>query len=58
MLEEVANAAASIPKAMITTYIVNTILFFPALLTVCYYVLDLEAALDDLTIYPAIYVLR
>ena len=58
MSEEVKDAASSIPKAMITIYIVNFVLIFPAILTVCYHVPDLQAALNDPTTYPAIYVLR
>lgn len=58
MSEEVKEAASSIPKAMIAIYIVNFVLTFPAVVTVCYHVPDLQAALNDPTTYPAIYVLR
>ena len=43
---------------MITIYIVNFALIFPAVLTICYHIPDLQAALNDPTTYPAIYVLR
>jgi choline transport protein len=43
---------------MITIYIVNFCLIFPAVLTVIYHCPDLPAALADSTTYPAIYVLR
>ena len=58
MSEEVKNAAKAIPKTMITIYVFNFVLLFPALLTVCYHIPDLDAALNDPTTYPAIYVLR
>ena len=58
MAEEVANAARSIPKAMMTVYVVNFALILPAILTVCYHIPDLQAAPHDPTTYPAIYVLR
>ncbi|TKA68966.1 hypothetical protein B0A55_06609 [Friedmanniomyces simplex] len=58
MSEEVRNASASIPKAMLYIYICNFVLMFPAFLTVCYHVPDIDAALSDSTTYPAIYVLR
>ena len=58
MSEEVKDAASSIPKAMVTIYVVNFVLIFSAILTVCYHVPDLQAALNDPTTYPAIYVLR
>nr|OQO17064.1 hypothetical protein B0A51_15996 [Rachicladosporium sp. CCFEE 5018] len=58
MSEEVKDASRAIPKAMITIYLVNFCLIFPAVLTVIYHCPDLEAALGDSTTYPAIYVLR
>jgi amino acid permease len=58
MSEEVRNASASIPKAMLAIYICNFILMFPAFLTVCYHVPNIDDALSDSTTYPAIYVLR
>ena len=58
MAEEVKDAAKTIPRTMMAVYILNTLLLFPALLTVVYHTPDLPAALADPTTYPAIYVLR
>jgi choline transport protein len=58
MAEEVKNAAKSVPKAMISIYIVNFCLIFPAILTVCYHIPVVADALADPTLYPTIYVLR
>jgi len=58
MSEEVRDASASIPKAMLAIYICNFVLIFPAFLTVCYHVPSIDDALNDSTTYPAIYVLR
>lgn len=58
MSEEVKDASYSIPRAMITVYIVNFLLIFPALITVCYHIPSVQTALNDPTTYPAIYVLR
>ncbi len=58
MSEEVKNAARSVPKAMMSIYLVNFCLIFPAILTVCYHIPDVSVALMDPTLYPTIYVLR
>lgn len=58
MAEEVKDAAKAIPRTMMTVYVLNTLLLFPAILTICYHIPDLDAALDDSTTYPAIYVMR
>src|SRR5215471_9530200 len=58
MSEEVKDASKSVPKAMITVYIANFLLIFPAILTVCYHITSLEDALGDPTTYPTIHVLR
>lgn len=58
MSEEVKDAASAVPRAMMAVYIINMCLIFPVVLTVCYHVPDLTAALADTTTYPAIYVLR
>lgn len=58
MSEEVQHASSSVPKAMLAIYICNFLLMFPAFLTVCYHVPDLDAALADSTGYPSIYVLK
>lgn len=58
MSEEVKDAAYSVPRAMLAIYVVNFLLIFPAILTVCYHIPSIEDALADSTTYPAIYVLR
>ena len=58
MSEEVRNASTSVPKAMLAIYICNFVLMFPAFLTVCYHVPNVDEALNDSTTYPAVYVLR
>ncbi|KAK4556127.1 hypothetical protein LTR86_006824 [Recurvomyces mirabilis] len=58
MSEEVKNASTTIPRTMLSVYIINFVLLFPAILTVAYHVPDLDAALNDSTTYPAIYVLK
>lgn len=58
MSEEVKDAAYSVPRAMLAIYVVNFLLIFPAILTVCYHIPSIDDALADSTTYPAIYVLR
>lgn len=58
MSEETKDAAKAVPKAMIAIYVINFIILFPAIITICYAMPDLDAALDDSTTYPFIYVLR
>jgi choline transport protein len=58
MAEEVKDAAKSVPKAMMSIYLVNFCLIFPAILTVCYHIPSVGDALADPTTYPTIYVLR
>jgi len=58
MSEEVRNAADTIPKVMLTVFVINFTLIFPAILTVVYHCPSLEDALADTTTYPAIYVMR
>lgn len=58
MSEEVRDARRSVPRTMITVWIINFIILFVAAITVCYHIPNLEDALNDPTTYPAIYVLR
>jgi choline transport protein len=58
MAEEVRDAAKTIPRTMMAVYVLNTVLLFPAILTIAYHTPDLDAALNDTTTYPAIYVLK
>ncbi|TKA82759.1 hypothetical protein B0A55_01090 [Friedmanniomyces simplex] len=56
MSEEVKNASRTIPKTILIVYVLNFVLLFPALLTICYHMPNLDDALADTTTYPAIYV--
>lgn len=58
MAEEVKDAARAVPYAMLSVFVVNMVLIFPAVVTICYHIPDLTAALEDPTTYPAVYVLR
>ncbi|KAK4889271.1 hypothetical protein LTR27_011948 [Elasticomyces elasticus] len=43
---------------MIAVYVINACIILPGVLTVVYHIDDMNAALNDPTTYPAIYVLR
>jgi choline transport protein len=58
MSEEVKNAAKTIPRTMLSVYVINMCLIFPAIITIVYHIPDLDAALEDSTTYPALYVLK
>lgn len=58
MSEEVRNASKTVPRAMLTVFVVNFALLLPMILTACYAIDDMDAALADDTAYPFIYVLR
>ncbi|KAK2766787.1 hypothetical protein FQN54_006101 [Arachnomyces sp. PD_36] len=58
MSEEVGSASKAVPKAMITIWLVNTLLAFTSFITVAYHLPDLDTALADPTLYPIIHVLR
>ncbi|KAK3092226.1 hypothetical protein LTR53_019602, partial [Teratosphaeriaceae sp. CCFEE 6253] len=58
MAEEVRDARRSIPRTMISVWMINFVILFVAAITVCYHIIDLEEGLSDSTTYPAIYVLR
>ncbi|CAJ2505816.1 Uu.00g132100.m01.CDS01 [Anthostomella pinea] len=58
MAEEVRDAAIVVPRAMITIFLVDVALMFPLLVTVCYHLPDVQAALDDPTDYPATWIMR
>jgi choline transport protein len=58
MSEEVKNAAKTIPRTMLSVYAINMCLIFPAIVTIVYHIPDLDAALDDSTTYPVLYVLK
>ena len=58
MSEETRDSATSIPQSIMAVFGINFCLIFPAVLTVAYHITDLDAALNDSTTYPAIWVLR
>ena len=58
MSEEVRDASKAVPKSMLSMYIINFCLTFPAILTVAYHIPTIDDALADPTLYPIIYVLR
>lgn len=58
MAEETKDAARAVPKAMIYIYLVNFVIIFPAFVTLCYGMPDLDAALNDSSTYPFVYVLK
>ena len=43
---------------MMSVYVINFCLIFPAIITLCFAMPDLEAALDDPSLYPPVHVLR
>jgi choline transport protein len=58
MSEETKNANKTVPMAMLACYLINFIITFPAFVTICYAIPDLDAALNDPTAYPFLYVLQ
>jgi len=58
MAEEVKDAAVAVPRAMMTIFLVDFALIFPLIVTVCYHLPNVDAALEDTTTYPGIWVLR
>jgi choline transport protein len=58
MSEEVRDASVAVPRAMITVFLLDCALIFPLVVTICYHITDVQAALNDATTYPGIYVMR
>ncbi|KAK3068913.1 hypothetical protein LTR53_013159 [Teratosphaeriaceae sp. CCFEE 6253] len=58
MSEEVKDAASSIPRTMMAVYFINMGFILLSVVTVAYHIPDLDAALNDTTTYPALYVLK
>lgn len=58
MAEEVKDAAIAVPRAMITIFLVDCALVFPLIVTICYHLPDVQAALNDPTEYPGIWIMR
>lgn len=58
MSEEVRNASSSVPKVMISVFGINFFLNIVTVITLCYHIPDVKVALDEATLYPAIWVLK
>ncbi|KAM3464107.1 hypothetical protein BB8028_0003g12520 [Beauveria bassiana] len=58
MSEEVRNASSSVPKVMISVFCINFFLNIMTVITLCYHIPDVTAALNEPTLYPAIWVLK
>ncbi|KAF2759192.1 putative GABA permease [Pseudovirgaria hyperparasitica] len=54
MAEEIRDASKIVPRAMITTVLVNGLLGFVMVITFCFCITDLPAALDSRTGFPFI----
>ncbi|KAJ3491279.1 hypothetical protein NLG97_g5625 [Lecanicillium saksenae] len=58
MSEEVRNASTSVPKVMISVFGITFLLNIMTVVTLCYHITDVQAALNDPSLYPSIWVLR
>ncbi len=58
MSEEVHDASRSVPRAMITIFLVNFTMTFFIFFTLLYHIPNVTASLDDPSAYPAVHVLR
>lgn len=58
MSEEVRDASLSIPRVMVSVYILNLLMNILTTATLCYHMPDTVAAMSDSSGYPAIWVLR
>jgi choline transport protein len=58
MAEEVRDASSAIPKAMVSIWLVNSLLALITFITVAYHLPAVDEALDDPTLQPIIYILR
>ncbi|KAK3670167.1 hypothetical protein LTR78_009923 [Recurvomyces mirabilis] len=56
--EEVKNASKAVPRAMMSVYVINFVLIFFAIITTCFAMPDLTAALSDPSLYATVYVLK
>ena len=54
----VLDASKAVPRAMMSVYVINFCLIFPAIITLCFAMPNLEDALSDPSTYAAVYVLR
>jgi choline transport protein len=53
-----SDASRAVPRAMLSVYVINFLLIFPAIITLCFAMPDLDAALNDPSLYPPVWVLR
>lgn len=58
MSEEVKDASITVPKAMFWSYVANTSMGILLIVTVCFAIPDLQAALDDTSGYPFLWAMR
>lgn len=58
MSEEVKNAGIVVPRSMMWSYIINGSLGFIMLVTLLFSIPDVEAAIDDPTGYPFLWVFQ
>lgn len=58
MSEEVRDASTSIPKVLLSVYLINFALNLTTVITLCYHMPSVPDALDDPTTYPGVYVIR
>lgn len=56
--EEVRDASKAVPRAMMLVWGINFCFIFPAVITLCFAMPNLTAALYDPSLYPAVHVLR
>jgi choline transport protein len=52
------DASKAVPRAMMSVYLINFVLIFFAIITTCFAMPDLSAALSDPSLYATVYVLR
>ena len=58
MSEEIRDASVTVPRAMLSSYLLNGVLGLVFLITFLFSIVDLQGALDDETGYPFLYVFR
>lgn len=58
MAEEVKDAGLSVPQAMFWSYLINAIMAILVIITICFAIPDLDAALNDPSGYPFLWAFR
>lgn len=58
MAEEISDAAINVPRAMVYSYVINGILALGFLIAYLFCLVDVDAAINDPSTYPFIYVFR